>query len=199
MYDSAIMAGVGIYSGTFDPVHNGHIAFCLEALKVCGLDKVWLLPEPKPRGKQHVSDFAHRKAMLQLAILGQPKLEIVTPQTNQFTIEQTLPELQRLAGTTELTMLIGSDVVRTLTYRWPGLSMLLGTVSFAIASRAGDTKEEIESILANLGHPVRYQWITTPYSHAASSRARREGGQLLLHPLVRRYSADNGLYGDGMK
>ena len=46
---------VGIYSGTFDPVHTGHVAFALEAAQVANLQKVVFLPEETPREKTPTS------------------------------------------------------------------------------------------------------------------------------------------------
>jgi cytidyltransferase-like protein len=60
---------IGIYSGTFDPVHAGHMAFALQAMQEAKLDRLYFLPERRPRYKQGVEHFAHRVAMLERAIL----------------------------------------------------------------------------------------------------------------------------------
>src|SRR5688500_13565413 len=112
---------IGIFPGTFDPVHQGHVAFCLEALRVCKLDEVLLLPERVPREKQNVADFSRRRSLLQDAVSARPALHVMVLNSDQFTVKETLPELQRKLGDAELTLLVGSDVVRTFLYRWEGL------------------------------------------------------------------------------
>ena len=64
---------IGIFAGTFDPVHKGHISFALQAIEAAGLDEVVFLPEPRPRHKQSVTDQSHRIAMINLAIKAYPK------------------------------------------------------------------------------------------------------------------------------
>ncbi|HEU5121705.1 MAG TPA: adenylyltransferase/cytidyltransferase family protein, partial [Candidatus Saccharimonadales bacterium] len=68
------MRRIGIYSGTFDPVHYGHIAFAASAIRACNLDEVVFLPEPQPRYKAGVTDIAHRLALLTMATAAQSNL-----------------------------------------------------------------------------------------------------------------------------
>jgi nicotinate-nucleotide adenylyltransferase len=68
---------IGIYSGTFDPVHSGHISFALQSLKAAKLDKVYFLPERRPRNKQQVEHFGHRVAMLKRAIKPYPEFNVL--------------------------------------------------------------------------------------------------------------------------
>ncbi|MCA9332160.1 adenylyltransferase/cytidyltransferase family protein, partial [Candidatus Saccharibacteria bacterium] len=48
------MKKVGIYAGSFDPIHKGHIALAEQAIQQCGQDKVFFMVEPRPRRKQGV-------------------------------------------------------------------------------------------------------------------------------------------------
>ena len=80
------MSKVGIFSGTFDPVHAGHIAFALEAMESAGLDKVYFLPESMPRRKSGVTHYAHRLAMLELALKPYNKLSILELPDKQFSV-----------------------------------------------------------------------------------------------------------------
>ena len=68
---------VGILSGSFDPVHKGHIAFAIDAMKQAKLDEVYFLPEVKPRRKPGVSHVSHRIAMLQIATRPYEKIKIL--------------------------------------------------------------------------------------------------------------------------
>src|SRR3569623_1388715 len=109
---------VGIYAGTFDPVHAGHISFALQALEAAQLDQVCFLPERKPRGKEGVEHFGHRVAMLRRAIKPYRQFSIIELVDISFSVEQALPELQRLFPQAQLVFLFGSDVVTNVP-QWP--------------------------------------------------------------------------------
>jgi nicotinate-nucleotide adenylyltransferase len=167
---------IGIYPGTFDPVHPGHISFAQEALRACQLDEIALLPERLPRGKQHVTGLAQRVRLLTEATAATPGVRIVQLQSAQFTVSETLPELRQLFPHAELTLLVGSDVARTFLYRWPGLKILLASMQLAIGLRAHDTPEEMAGIIQELEQQysitVPYTLIHTPHAHLASSHFR---------------------------
>jgi nicotinate-nucleotide adenylyltransferase len=167
---------IGIYPGTFDPVHPGHIAFAREALQACQLDEVILLPERLPRGKQHVTGLAQRVTLLTKATATVANVRIAQLQSDQFTVAGTLPELEQLFPDAELTLLVGSDIARTFLYRWPGLEILLASMRLAIGLRGHDTPSEIAGIIKELeqqyGLTVAYTLIRTPHAHLASSHFR---------------------------
>ena len=164
------MHRIGIYSGTFDPVHDGHIAFAREASRICSLDKVIFLPEAVPRNKINVTDIATRFVQLQENLSKLPNLEVLDLEQSNFTIKQTLPELQRLFAGAELTLLIGSDVARSLD-RWPDIDRLLETVSLAVGMRGDDAQDELKDMMRKLSFgDVTY--VFTDYPHLSSSQLR---------------------------
>jgi len=190
---------IGIYSGTFDPVHPGHIAFACEALRTLQLDEVIFLPERIPRGKEQVSDIRHRLALLEQLLADQPGMRAVQLTTAQFTVAQTLPELRALLGDAELTFLMGSDIVRTFPYRWEGLDTLLAEVSLAIGMRTGDSHHAIARIIADLeweyGHKIPHHFIHTPEADMASTHIRNGVANTeRLQPGALNYIRENGLY-----
>jgi nicotinate (nicotinamide) nucleotide adenylyltransferase len=173
---------IGIFAGTFDPVHNGHVAFALAAIKACRLDEVIFLPEPKPRGKQQVTGMNHRLAMIRVAIAGEPRLRVVELTDDQFTVAKTLPELERRLPGAHLALLLGTDVARGLR-QWPGADGLLAKVELIIALRQGDEPP----------HGVKAAIIPTSHGHVAASHVR--GGQSNdIAPAVRDYIHHHGLY-----
>src|SRR4051812_4657029 len=93
--DRDCMKRIGIYAGTFDPVHSGHVSFALQALKAAELDKVYFLPERRPRNKQHVEHFGHRTAMLKRAAQPHSQFEVLEMVDISFSVERTLPKLQK--------------------------------------------------------------------------------------------------------
>ncbi len=69
---------VGIMGGTFDPVHNAHLALAEQAYGQFSLDEVWMMPNGNPPHKKNHSqaDVKHRMEMLRLAIDGIPYLKL---------------------------------------------------------------------------------------------------------------------------
>ncbi|MBI3337871.1 adenylyltransferase/cytidyltransferase family protein [Candidatus Saccharibacteria bacterium] len=118
---------IGIYSGTFDPVHDGHIAFANAALKQCNLDKIFFLVEPRPRRKQGVKAFEHRTEMVRLAIKNEHSLGSIVLNQQRFTPADTLPLLTERFKGADLYMLIGDDMLDHLA-GWPHVECLLQSV-----------------------------------------------------------------------
>ena len=67
---------IGIFAGTFDPVHAGHIAFALQAAEIAKLDEVVFIPERRPLSKSSTEHFGHRVAMIRQAIMPHSKLAL---------------------------------------------------------------------------------------------------------------------------
>jgi nicotinate-nucleotide adenylyltransferase len=105
---------VGILGGTFDPVHNAHLAMAHAALRELKLDKLLFLPTGAPRYRTPaVASGEHRVAMLKLALEGEPRYEIdareLAPGASGYTVD-TLKELRLEYGPdTNLWLLMGSD------------------------------------------------------------------------------------------
>lgn len=166
---------IGLYSGTFDPIHEGHIAFAREALKACHLDKVIFLPEALPRAKQHVSSITSRVADAQKALGQSPFYKIHKSRYKQFSTDVLLPEMMELYPDARFVILIGSDVALHLS-KWSKLDVLAQSAQFAIGLRKGQTKHDVVSTLDAtsrlLTHPLRYTIVTTDQAHISSSQKR---------------------------
>lgn len=188
----------GIFSGAFDPVHAGHMAFCATALSK-GLDRIFLLPEERPRGKPHVSSLEHRVAMIKLAIRDSPHLSLLQLESSQFSVSETLPELQRHFPNDNLTLLVGSDVVHTFQYRWPGLEDLFASVSLLIGVRGEDSCEDLDKVMhalqVSLSMPISYEFVTAT-EHAAVASSQIRAGAVVSHvmPAVATYINMHRLY-----
>ncbi|HUC90187.1 MAG TPA: nicotinate-nicotinamide nucleotide adenylyltransferase [Patescibacteria group bacterium] len=170
---------VGIYSGTFDPVHDGHLAFCLRAIAQCGLDKILIIPEKYPRHKPKATNVLHRFKILEQAISELPiKPGMVSAKllsSDRFTIRQTMPELRQICKNASITLLLGSDVALNL-HQWDDLHEIISDVSFAIGLRRGAKTTNIETTMEKLasfhGIPIGYTIIRSPYAHLSSSQIR---------------------------
>jgi nicotinate-nucleotide adenylyltransferase len=189
---------VGIYAGTFDPVHAGHVTFALQALKAAGLDKVYFLPERRPRGKQHVEHFGHRVAMLKRATRPHPQFEVLELVDVNFSVERTLPRLRQQFAGNQLVFLFGSDIVPSL-QNWSKSEYLLKDNELVIGLRYGDKREELHKIVENWPAQPKAVTVFPSYAPDVSSgrvrealRRRKQAKGLLRS--VERYSDHHWLY-----
>lgn len=190
---------IGILSGTFDPVHEGHVAFALEAITKGGLDRVFFMVERRPRRKQGVKAFEHRQAMVQLAIQDEPMLGSIITDQEQFTAENTLPVLKSRFGSAQLHLLMGDDMLSHLA-DWPHIDELLKSACILVGVRDDTAKaaERIASIEKTRGLQFKYKLFESPKSATSSSRVRRQlRAQKVpadMKPEVLDYIEQEGLY-----
>jgi nicotinate-nucleotide adenylyltransferase len=168
---------IGIFPGTFDPVHDGHIGFCLEAMEKCGLDRVYLLPEPRPRGKPHASHMATRIELLRAKTKDSDKLAVLTLTTNTFAVSKSLPQILKRFQGDEITFLMGSDIARGL-YAWQDIADLLRQTTLAIGLRGDDTPLDLENYLRTLyagkNLAQNYTLIQSPHPNLSSTLIREQ-------------------------
>jgi nicotinate-nucleotide adenylyltransferase len=190
---------IGIYTGAFDPVHNGHIGFALRALDAAKLDEVVLIPEKTPREKDDVTDLAHRFELLVRATEPYEGLSVRLLTPEQFCVRGTMPELRAMYDDADLYMLLGSDVVKTFPERWANLDDLFSHVGLVIGLRHGDTRKALKKLLRGLDvhvHP-RYSFVDSPLSAANSTRVRSGIALHDISPRVSEYIEQHKLYGGG--
>lgn len=190
---------LGIFAGSFDPIHAGHLAFALQAIKDARLDQVYFLPERQPRHKPNVEHFGHRTAMITRAIRPHKKLGLLELPDIYFDVKRTLPKLQKEFAGAKLVFLMGSDTAAHLD-DWPAVSQLTRSANLVIGVRADDDRALIASRLRALpGQSAKsVHIIESPADHVSSSRIRQAFRHNLpaagLLASVRRYARANWLY-----
>jgi nicotinate-nucleotide adenylyltransferase len=191
------MSKVGIFSGSFDPVHKGHIALALEAIKSSGLDKVYFLPDVVPYHKAGVTHYAHRVAMLKLALRPYRSLHVLEMTDKQFTVARTLPKLRHKFTGDELHLLIGTDVLEQLYIKaWPNQEKLLEAMTLIVGIRSESFRPRARMLLDHL--QPKGSIIETDRL-AASSRAIRDSlaagtDHAELLESIKSYISENWLY-----
>ena len=131
---------VGILGGTFDPVHNAHLAVANAALRALGLQSLlWLPTGAPPYRPAPVAPAAHRVAMLKLAIANEPRYAVdeleLQPGASGFTFDS-LSSFQRNFPDRTLVLLMGADqyAKRDAWHRWADLQKLC---EVAVVARPG--------------------------------------------------------------
>ncbi len=152
------MPRIGLFGGTFDPVHDGHLQLAQAARIELQLDKVLLIPAADPPHKSNVevTPFNHRREMLRLALAGANHLELCLIEDDLPTPSYTIDTVRYLQAkdndNTELYFIIGADAFVDL-MSWKSYQELLKRVTLAVASRKGFRSEKrLEEISDALGY-----------------------------------------------
>jgi nicotinate-nucleotide adenylyltransferase len=189
---------IGIYAGTFDPVHTGHITFALQALQLANLDKVYFLPERKPAHKQGTEHFGHRVAMLTRALKPHPNLDTIELVDVSFTVARTMPQLTKKFPDDTIVFLVGSDVLQSIP-DWPNSAQLLKHAELVVGARADNDIEGLKTTIdAWETKPVAATIFTSYAPDVSSSKVRdalrtQQPTPGILHSVAR-YSNKNWLY-----
>lgn len=193
------MRKVGIFSGTFDPVHEGHLKFAVNTMAECGLEKVFFMVEPWPRRKQGVKAYEHRLEMVRCALKNYPNLGMIILSNNRFTVEDTLPKLKARFTKAQIYMLMGDDMLQNL-ITWPKLEQLLDHITLAIGQReldGPDIRQKIKNIEQTKSAIIDYQLIPRGVrvsSRQIKSELRAGHRPEALPEAVFNYIKQRGLY-----
>ncbi len=196
---------LGLFGGTFDPVHYGHLLLAEQCREQCNLDAVWLIPSGSPPHKQSTGVNAGdvRAELLELATAGDPhctvsRMELERSGTT-FTVD-TLQQLHDEDANRELFFLIGADSLTDLPgWREPERIAELATV---VAVNRGDRPlPDRDALQLSLGEAVasRVQLVTMPGIDLSATDIRRrvrEGKSIryMVPRAVEMYIAEHGLY-----
>jgi len=131
---------LGIFGGTFDPVHHGHLRTAIEIAEAVDAERVLMIPAGHPPHRHPpVADGSTRLAMLRAAITDEPRLAADDRELRRegpsFTV-LTLEELRRERGSQPLLLLLGMDAFAGLAgwHRW---TELIGLAHLVVAHRPG--------------------------------------------------------------
>src|SRR5262245_10867298 len=196
---------LGLFGGTFDPIHLGHLILAEQCREACHLDRVWLViagaPPHKPGGRTAV---AHRLEMVRIAIAGHPAFvasDIEATRPGPHYSVETLEAIRRDHPVDDLFFLIGADSLADLpTWREPERIARLATI--VVANRPG-IEAAAPASLPDFG-PDAYPFlpVTIPSIGIASSDLRRRLAEnrsirYLVPRGVEAYIDAHGLYRGG--
>jgi nicotinate-nucleotide adenylyltransferase len=188
---------IGLFGGSFDPVHNAHLALGRQALAELQLDELRWVPVGQAWQKARVlTPAAQREAMLRLAIDGEPgfvleRCELQRPGPS-YTLD-TVRELQAEAPDARWFLVIGQDQYAGL-HTWVGFEQLLARVTLAVARRP-DANNAVDARLRAAPHVAL---ALPPMSVSATDIRRRVAAGMdisaLVPPAVALYIHQHRLY-----
>ncbi|MCL2458187.1 MAG: nicotinate (nicotinamide) nucleotide adenylyltransferase [Desulfobulbus sp.] len=149
---------VGLFGGTFDPVHQGHIELALHVLVRCQLDRLLFIPALLPPHKrQPVASFVHRAAMIEVALAdcretggrihcSRIEERLPAPSYTHNTVEA----LMREEAGCRYSLVIGADSLLDLP-NWHRIDELLQAVDLIVVKRDSVDRAGVDRALAALG------------------------------------------------
>ena len=198
---------IGIYGGTFDPPHLGHMEAARTAVKVLGLDRLILIPASVPPHKQLPDAAASPEQRLEMVKLMAdglllPKVaevsDIELKRDGKSYTSDTLRQLRQRYPNDEFWLLMGTDMFLTL-QNWHEADQIMSMASIAAFSRfESDTGEmmQIQGKYLSETYGTKVCIVQLPRIRQVSStqvRQQRSGDG--LWPPVWGYILQNGLYG----
>ncbi|TXT22925.1 MAG: nicotinate-nucleotide adenylyltransferase [Planctomycetota bacterium] len=196
---------LGIYGGSFDPVHLGHLLLAETCRETCDLDRVLFLPcgqsPHKPNGA--VASGNQRAEMLEFAVAGDPRFGVCRIELERsgpsFTVE-TLRQLRVEQPDSELFFLMGADSLSDLPL-WREPYAILELATIVAVNRGQRPPPDLATLEARLGSTVRerVRLVTMPAIELSATeiRERARTGRSLRFRVpraVEEYIRQHGLY-----
>ncbi len=198
---------IGIFGGTFNPVHMGHLVMAQDALELFELSKVIFVPCACPPHKtsSDVASAEHRLAMLQVALEGDLRFEVSDIEILRGGVSysiDTAREIKKLHPGSEMFFIIGADSLPELRL-WKEISQLLDLYSFVTIARPGvdlndpglrdpmpgDPRSLLLRDQVRIGHLINISSTDIRYRIAEGMSIR-----YLVHPAVEMYIAEHSLF-----
>lgn len=161
------MKSIVLFGGTFNPIHEGHLAMCQAAYEACSPEKVILLPSPSPHYKktERLLDPETRMRMCRLAVKTYPYIEVSDEELRQTGPVCTADTVKRMAQRFPgylLYWLLGTDMLARFT-RWYHWQEICQYVTLLVAPREIPELSELEESLRKLrqiGYEPRFLHAT---------------------------------------
>jgi nicotinate-nucleotide adenylyltransferase len=178
---------IGVLGGTFDPVHNGHLAVAGHVLQALALDSVWFIPASKPPHKpghqegRKISSLKHRVTMLQKALNPYPDFVISDIEAKRATPSYSIDTInilvRQMGPEADLYFVIGADAFLEID-TWKRFRELPVLVNLVIISRPGSPFDKVEAVIRHSYTGYRYD----PRQKTWNSPDNK--GSFILQPMV---------------
>jgi nicotinate-nucleotide adenylyltransferase len=198
---------LGVFGGTFDPIHLAHLILAERCREACRLDRVLFVPagQPPHKSERQITPGRQRLEMVELAIAGHTAFAASTIELDRpgpsYSVD-TLTELANQNPGDELFFLIGSDSLADLPL-WYQPHRISSLATLVVATRPGSKRPDVEPLRAVIGSSAVEQllrhFVDIPLIEISSSviRARVAAGQSARYMVPRAvecYIETHGLY-----
>lgn len=187
------MRRIGLFGGTFDPIHNAHIEMARAAIEQQALDELLLIPAKHPPHREAVASYLDRFRMVEIACRDHPAMhasaleDVPGPSYTIDTVERFRRDGHHDAA---LFFIIGADAFREIP-TWRRWRELADQVTFIVVDRPGTAYDTPPGLRV-----CRLDALDLPVSASAIRRKLARGERLSdLPPAVLDYIRARGLYG----
>jgi len=198
------MAKIGIYGGSFDPPHIGHIRGARAAAQALGLDTLVFMPVREVQGKilpTGTGSPEQRLQMLRLATADDPQLQVSDWEATKESCRtwETVVHFRELYPRDEIVLLLGSDLLYSL-HTWKRVDVLLSNAHVAVLRRGtkGEAAQLEEKAVQLRAKGAQVTLLDNPVEPISSTQLRRllafGAGWEFLPPNVEQYIRSQGLY-----
>ncbi|RMF93299.1 MAG: nicotinate-nucleotide adenylyltransferase [Nitrospinota bacterium] len=190
---------IGIFGGTFDPIHLGHLLVAQEVLIALSLDQILFIPVRIPPHKpaQNITPAHHRLAMVKMAIASNPRFHYseieLQREGKSYTIDTIIGLRRTFPAETEFFLLIGEDQLNAID-TWKDYRKIFELVPVVVFTRAGTVKRRE---VTHLGLTYTSLRVLNIEISGTLIRERIRQGQpikYLVPEEVERYILENRLY-----
>ena len=164
------MKHIGIYSGTFNPIHEGHVLFAQTAIDQYGLDEVLIMPEVQPRNKTEVTDIDMREAMVRIALEDFDNISLLSNPQTEHSILETMAFVVTARPDAHFSIIMGADVFEHIG-SWDGYEELRNNVGLIVGLRTEDDGEIVIPLAKELD--LEASFLPVPLATISSSQIRR--------------------------
>lgn len=189
------MKKIGLFGGSFNPPHLGHMLFAQEAMIQCDLDEIWFIPVNIPPHKEsdHLASNRDRYDLLKACTEGNPRFSVLTIELERegpsYTID-TVKRLKKMYPDFQFYFLIGGDMIDYLPH-WERIDELITLIPFIGVRRPG---YEADSDYAKYVHYI--DMVQVDFSSTDIRKRIRDGKPVtyMVPEAVERLMKERGLY-----
>jgi nicotinate-nucleotide adenylyltransferase len=203
-----VPGSIGVFGGTFDPIHFAHLAVAQEAAEVLGLERVLFVPAGQPPHKldREITPSPDRLAMIELAVAANPRFAVDRLELEREGPSYTVDTLEALRARRsldgiepELTLILSSEAYLALP-GWREPERILVLARLAVAPRDGYPSADTASLQPPIpGSDGRVTFLDGPRMRLSASELRQRAAsgrsvRYLVPDAVAAYIDDHGLY-----
>ena len=162
---------LGLFGGTFNPIHLGHLRAAVEVREAFNLDRLLLIPSANPPHKRadHVANAEDRLEMVRLAIQDEPSLEASDVELARpglsYTIETLRYFQEQFGPESDIHFIVGQDAFSEIT-TWKSYQGLFETAHFILMTRPRSKLRSLEDFIhTQISAEYQYDPISNRYSH----------------------------------
>lgn len=197
---------MGIFGGSFNPVHKGHISLCVQCCEILRLDKALLIPAniPPHKSSDELCSNHDRYEMLKLSVMGCPKLEVCDIEYRMSGTSytyHTITQLKKIYPNADFFFIAGADMLEIFD-KWYRCNDLLNAFTLVIGARDNDLNsyERLLDLKKNkYGNSNKIQIVNIKTTELSSTLVRNEIRnnkpiEQLVGSAVAKYIYQHGLY-----